>query len=74
MTYLLDDFMQFFVSVSYFWGFLSDKFGRRPTLLASVFGVTGFCALFGFTNTNLGLPWAIFCRFMTGAFNGQSSS
>jgi MFS family permease len=56
---------------SYIWGYLSDKFGRRRTLLSSITGVTVFCALFGFTNTTLGLPWAIFCRFMTGAFNGS---
>ncbi|KAK3084415.1 hypothetical protein FSP39_013236 [Pinctada imbricata] len=52
---------------SYFWGWLSDKYGRRPVVMITVFG-NGLCSLvFGFT---INLPMAIATRFLTGLANG----
>ncbi|VDI82976.1 Hypothetical predicted protein [Mytilus galloprovincialis] len=52
---------------SYFWGWLSDKFGRRPIILITVF-LNGFFSLaFGFT---FNFPMAMITRFLTGLANG----
>ena len=56
---------------SYLLGYLSDKFGRRPLLLAIGFGTSIMTTLFGLTNTTLGLTWAIFCRIFTGFLNSK---
>jgi MFS family permease len=55
---------------SYFWGVLSDKKGRRPTLILSGVGIAIFTFLFGLTNTTTGLAWAMIMRFFSGAANG----
>ncbi|XP_065841582.1 uncharacterized protein [Oscarella lobularis] len=54
----------------YFWGILADKKGRRLTVLVSGSGIAVFTFMFGFTNTRLGLAWAMVTRFLSGASNG----
>ncbi|XP_065178177.1 uncharacterized protein LOC135808864 [Sycon ciliatum] len=55
---------------SYFWGWFSDVKGRRPAMLYSVALLAVATTMFGFTNSALGLGWAVFTRFLTGLFNG----
>eukprot|EP00924_Labyrinthula_sp_SR-Ha-C_P005835 snap_masked-scaffold_14-processed-gene-6.35-mRNA-1 protein AED:0.40 eAED:0.40 QI:0/0/0/0.5/1/1/2/0/453 len=50
------------------WGYLADKKGRKPTLIASLISITVFSFLFGFTST---VFQAIFFRFMLGFLNGS---
>ncbi|XP_065839738.1 uncharacterized protein [Oscarella lobularis] len=57
----------------YYWGTLADKRGRRVTILISGGTLTIFTFLFAFTNTNLGLAWAIVTRVLSGASNGVLS-
>lgn len=52
---------------SYFWGWLSDKFGRRPILLITLFFNGFFSLAFGFTYN---FPMALITRFLTGLANG----
>eukprot|EP00795_Rhopilema_esculentum_P016239 gene16239-7617_t len=51
----------------YFWGYCTDKFGRRPVLLVSASLTYCSTLLFGFS-TNL--YFAISARFLQGLFNG----
>lgn len=52
---------------SYFWGWISDKKGRRPIVLATLF-LIGVCSLaFGFT-TNI--YFAVITRMLAGLVNG----
>ena len=53
---------------SYFWGWLSDKKGRRPVLLITIAGNGIFSFLFGFS-TNI--PLAMVLRFLSGLINGE---
>ncbi|XP_061196699.1 uncharacterized protein LOC133204975 [Saccostrea echinata] len=55
---------------SFFWGWLSDRIGRKPVILMTIFGNGFFCLLFGFT-TNL--PMALIIRFFAGLANGTAS-
>lgn len=52
---------------SYFWGWLSDRYGRRPIMMITIFGNGFFSFVFGFTYN---LPMAIISRFLTGLANG----
>ncbi|XP_021371667.1 protein ZINC INDUCED FACILITATOR-LIKE 1-like isoform X2 [Mizuhopecten yessoensis] len=52
---------------SYFWGWLSDRYGRRPIMMITVFGNGFFSLVFGFTYN---LQMAIISRFLTGLANG----
>ncbi|XP_033747531.1 protein ZINC INDUCED FACILITATOR-LIKE 1-like [Pecten maximus] len=52
---------------SYFWGWLSDRYGRRPVMMITIFGNGFFSLVFGFTYN---LPMAIISRFLTGLSNG----
>lgn len=52
---------------SYFWGWLSDKKGRKLVLLLTVAGNGIFSLIFGFTSN---LAMAIITRFLTGVTNG----
>ncbi|XP_060064583.1 uncharacterized protein LOC132544938 [Ylistrum balloti] len=52
---------------SYFWGWLSDRYGRRPVMMITIFGNGFFSFVFGFTYN---LPMAIISRFLTGLANG----
>ncbi|XP_022344919.2 uncharacterized protein LOC111137655 [Crassostrea virginica] len=52
---------------SFFWGWLSDRMGRRPVILMTIFGNGLFCVLFGFT---INLPMALVLRFFAGLANG----
>ncbi|XP_065842032.1 uncharacterized protein [Oscarella lobularis] len=54
----------------YFWGIFSDKKGRRRTILISGSAIAIFNLSFGFTNTHLGLAWAMTTRVLSGASNG----
>ncbi|XP_065680915.1 uncharacterized protein LOC105848448 isoform X2 [Hydra vulgaris] len=51
----------------YYWGWLTDKVGRRPVLLVSALLTFVATLAFGFT-TNI--YWAIATRFLQGLFNG----
>jgi hypothetical protein len=53
---------------AYFWGLLSDKYGRRPILLMGILGSTFASLSFGFSTT---LYWALFSRFSYGLLNGN---
>eukprot|EP01114_Cavostelium_apophysatum_P002428 TRINITY_DN1216_c0_g1_i1.p1 TRINITY_DN1216_c0_g1~~TRINITY_DN1216_c0_g1_i1.p1 ORF type:complete len:531 (+),score=102.18 TRINITY_DN1216_c0_g1_i1:165-1757(+) len=53
---------------SFFWGRLSDLVGRRPVLIAGVFGSFLSSIAFGFS---FNLPFAIFSRSMNGILNGN---
>lgn len=56
---------------SYFWGILADKRGRKFTIVLSG-SLISFCTIaFAFTNTHLGLAWAIATRLLSGASNGN---
>ncbi|XP_062610268.1 uncharacterized protein LOC134272049 [Saccostrea cucullata] len=55
---------------SFFWGWLSDKMGRRPVMLMTIFGNGFFCLLFGFTSN---LHMALIIRFLAGLANGTAS-
>ncbi|XP_046557359.1 protein ZINC INDUCED FACILITATOR-LIKE 1-like isoform X2 [Haliotis rubra] len=52
---------------SYFWGWLSDRKGRKLVLLLTLGGSGVFSLLFGFTQN---LAMAIAARFFTGLFSG----
>ncbi|CAI2185432.1 18279_t:CDS:2 [Funneliformis geosporum] len=52
-----------------FWGYMSDKYGRRPILLFGLFGITTSCLLFGFSKN---LVWAIITRSLCGMLNGNA--
>jgi len=51
----------------YFWGYVTDKYGRRPVLLVSA-SLTYFSTLFFGFSTNL--YFAVTARFLQGLFNG----
>ena len=57
-----------YVNTSYFWGFISDKYGRRPGLLAGLIGGLACTTLFGFSQT---FVWAVAARFSSGLLNGN---
>ncbi|KAJ3313246.1 hypothetical protein HDV04_002230 [Boothiomyces sp. JEL0838] len=53
---------------SMFWGYMSDKFGRRPILLIGLIGNSVSMILFGLSKS---LPWAIASRSLCGLLNGN---
>jgi MFS family permease len=53
---------------SYFWGQLSDRFGRRPILLIGLMGNTVTTCLFGLSKS---ITWAICTRAACGLMNGN---
>lgn len=53
---------------AYFWGKLSDKYGRRPILLAGLLGNTATMLAFGCSKS---LAWAITSRALCGLLNGN---
>ena len=57
---------QFFSGV--IWGRLSDRYGRKYTILAGLTGTLFSCLLFGFAKS---LPVAIFARCVAGLLNGN---
>lgn len=65
---------QFFFSP--FWGRLSDRLGRRPILLVSLFGSTASYFLFAFAHQleGLALPVLIFSRALAGFFAANISA
>src|SRR5437667_1990426 len=50
------------------WGALSDRIGRKPTVLAGLFFAMAFGLLFGVSTS---LPMAIFARAAIGLGNGN---
>ena len=61
--------MQFLFSP--FWGSLSDRIGRRPTLLITLFGIAASYILFAFAKTY----WVLFlARSLAGVFGGNIST
>jgi MFS family permease len=58
---------QFFFA--FMWGYLSDKFGRRPILMIGITGSAICSLLFGFSNS---LYWAVGVRAMLGALNANN--
>ncbi|KAI7828538.1 major facilitator superfamily domain-containing protein [Gamsiella multidivaricata] len=59
-------FAQFCTSI--FWGYMSDRYGRRPILLFGLCGSTIACIFFGLSKS---LAWAIISRSMCGLLNGN---
>ncbi|GJJ76945.1 hypothetical protein EMPS_09304 [Entomortierella parvispora] len=59
-------FAQFCTSI--FWGYMSDRYGRRPILLLGLIGSTIACLFFGLSKS---LVWAITSRSMCGLLNGN---
>ncbi|KAF9927254.1 hypothetical protein FBU30_003365 [Linnemannia zychae] len=59
-------FAQFCTSI--FWGYMSDRHGRRPILLLGLCGSTIACIFFGLSKS---LVWAIVSRSMCGLLNGN---
>lgn len=57
------------MSCSYGWGFLSDKYGRRPILLIGVFGSMVSTSLFGLSPS---YGWAIAIRTFGGLMNSMA--
>ena len=55
---------------SYVWGYLSDKYGRRPILLIGVFGSMVSTSLFGISPS---YGWAIAIRTFGGIMNSMKS-
>jgi MFS family permease len=54
---------------SLFWGWASDRIGRRPILLIGLLGNTISIIIFGFSNS---LTMALFARSLNGLLNGNS--
>ncbi|CAG9332114.1 unnamed protein product [Blepharisma stoltei] len=48
-----------------FWGWICDKWGRRPVILIGIASITVFSLLFGFSRN---IYWAMMCRFLLGVF------
>ncbi|KAF9337545.1 hypothetical protein BG006_004148 [Podila minutissima] len=59
-------FAQFCTSI--FWGYMSDRYGRRPILLLGLIGSTIASLFFGLSKS---LAWAIVSRSMCGLLNGN---
>lgn len=53
---------------TFFWGWLSDRIGRRPVLLLGVMGSGVSITLFGFSNSYI---FAIMMRILSGLLNGN---
>lgn len=60
-------FVAQFIS-SFFWGKMSDKYGRRPILLCGAVGTIISALLFGFS---MNFPFAVFSRALCGLLNGN---
>ena len=48
------------VASAYFWGFIADRYGRRPVIFSSLWCTAGFSIAFGFSKTFF---WAFMFRF-----------
>jgi MFS family permease len=59
-------FAQLFTSLP--WGWLSDRYGRRPALLFGLFGNAATCLLFGTSKT---FGFALTMRLLNGLLNGN---
>ncbi|KAG0126692.1 major facilitator superfamily domain-containing protein [Tuber indicum] len=66
ITFACFSFAQFLTGI--FWGRVSDRFGRKPTMLMGLSGSLLFILIFGFSTT---LPMAIFARCSSGLVNGN---
>ncbi|KAK8866059.1 hypothetical protein IAR55_001210 [Kwoniella newhampshirensis] len=52
-----------------YWARAADKFGRKPVLIASLFGALTSTAMFGFSKH----VWQMYaCRFLAGVFGGNA--
>ncbi|KAF9436775.1 hypothetical protein BGZ76_003006 [Entomortierella beljakovae] len=65
---ILFPFVYFMFCTSIFWGFMSDRYGRRPILLFGLCGSGIACVFFGLSKS---LAWAITSRAMCGLLNGN---
>ena len=53
------------------WGSLSDKYGRKPILLTTIFGLMVSYLIWGFSGS---FTWLIFARFIGGIMGGNIST
>ncbi|KAJ2830673.1 hypothetical protein IWW50_000119 [Coemansia erecta] len=67
---LLTSYSFFQAIPSLYWGILSDRIGRRPTLLIGLAGDLGTFVLFGLSKS---FTWAIVTRSLNGVFTGNSA-
>jgi MFS family permease len=52
-----------------YWSRAADKYGRKPVLIASLFGALSATILFGFSK----YVWQMYaCRFLAGVFGGNA--
>lgn len=52
-----------------YWSRAADKYGRKPVLIASLFGALSATILFGFSKH----VWQMYaCRFLAGVFGGNA--
>ncbi|PWW79186.1 MFS general substrate transporter [Tuber magnatum] len=66
ITFACFSLAQFFTGI--FWGRVSDRFGRKPTMLLGLSGSLLFILIFGFSTS---LPMAILARCFSGLVNGN---
>ncbi|OCF41602.1 hypothetical protein I317_04614 [Kwoniella heveanensis CBS 569] len=60
---------QMLVDTVIYWARAADRFGRKPVLIASLFGALASTALFGFSRH----VWQMYaCRFLAGVFGGNA--
>lgn len=68
--YLASTFSFFQALSAIFWGNASDKYGRKPVLMAGLFGCLMSLLLFGFSRN---FAMAFFSRSLMGLLNGNSA-
>jgi MFS family permease len=67
--FLVASFSMAQVAASPLWGRFSDRFGRRPALLVSLFGSTLAFLIFAFADS---IPMLFLCRIVQGASGGTT--
>ena len=66
--FLMSCFMVGQFLLSFFWGKLSDRIGRKPVIIFGLLGSLTMIVTFGFSTS---FHWALLSRFCHGALNGN---